>query len=69
VAALTTIAAAKVSFVSRGDKSGIDALEKRLWKAAGLDPVAAAGNRRPHARPSQTGRTVRRPGRRYQVDN
>jgi tungstate transport system substrate-binding protein len=40
VAALTTIAAAKVPFVSRGDKSGTDALEKRLWKAAGLDPVA-----------------------------
>ena len=39
VAALTTIAAAKVPFISRGDKSG-DALEKRLWKAAGLDPAA-----------------------------
>jgi tungstate transport system substrate-binding protein len=43
VAALTTIAAAKVPFVSRGDKSGTDALEKRLWKVAGLDP-AAVGN-------------------------
>ncbi|WP_158931725.1 substrate-binding domain-containing protein [Acidisphaera sp. S103] len=40
VAALTTIAAAKVPFVSRGDKSGTDALEKRLWKAAGLNPAA-----------------------------
>jgi tungstate transport system substrate-binding protein len=40
VAAMTTIAAAKVPFVSRGDKSGTDALEKRLWKAAGLDPAA-----------------------------
>ena len=40
VAALTTIAAAKAPFVSRGDKSGTDALEKRLWKAAGLDPAA-----------------------------
>jgi tungstate transport system substrate-binding protein len=39
VAALTRIAAAKVPFVSRGDKSGTDALEKRLWKAAGLDPA------------------------------
>jgi hypothetical protein len=26
--------------LARGDKSGTDALEKRLWKAAGLDPVA-----------------------------
>jgi tungstate transport system substrate-binding protein len=40
VAALTTIAAAKVPFVSRGDKSGTDALEKQLWTAAGLDPAA-----------------------------
>ena len=40
VTALTTIAAAKAPFVSRGDKSGTDALEKRLWKAAGLDPAA-----------------------------
>jgi tungstate transport system substrate-binding protein len=43
VAALKMIAAAKVPFVSRGDKSGTDALEKRLWKVAGLDPVAAGG--------------------------
>jgi tungstate transport system substrate-binding protein len=43
VAALTTIAAVKVPFVSRGDKSGTDALEKRLWKAAGLDPAAVGG--------------------------
>jgi len=43
VAALTAIASAKVPFVSRGDNSGTDALEKRLWKAAGLDPVAAGG--------------------------
>jgi tungstate transport system substrate-binding protein len=28
-------------FVSRGDKSGTDALEKRLWKAADLDPKKA----------------------------
>ena len=40
VAAFKTIAAAKAPFVSRGDKSGTDALEKRLWKAAGLDPAA-----------------------------
>jgi tungstate transport system substrate-binding protein len=37
------IAAAKAPFVSRGDKSGTDALEKRLWKAAGIDPVASGG--------------------------
>lgn len=43
VAALKMIAAAKVPFVSRGDNSGTDALEKRLWKAAGLDPTAARG--------------------------
>ena len=44
VAALKAIAAAKAPFVSRGDNSGTDALEKRLWKAAGLDPVAAKGS-------------------------
>jgi tungstate transport system substrate-binding protein len=40
VAALKMIAAAKIPFVSRGDNSGTDALEKRLWQAAGLNPVA-----------------------------
>jgi len=43
VAALRTIAEAKTPFVSRGDKSGTDALEKHLWKAAGLDPVSIGG--------------------------
>lgn len=38
--ALRAIAASKTLFVSRGDKSGTDAAEKRLWKAAGIDPVA-----------------------------
>jgi tungstate transport system substrate-binding protein len=38
VAALRAIDAAQVPFVSRGDKSGTDALEKRLWKLAGLQP-------------------------------
>ena len=38
VAALKTIAAAKAAFVSRGDRSGTNALELRLWKAAGIDP-------------------------------
>jgi tungstate transport system substrate-binding protein len=43
VAALTAIAAARASFVSRGDKSGTDALEKRLWRKANIDPVASGG--------------------------
>jgi tungstate transport system substrate-binding protein len=42
VAALKAIWMAQAPFVSRGDKSGTDALEKRLWKAADLD-VAKAG--------------------------
>jgi tungstate transport system substrate-binding protein len=40
-AALKKIAAAGAPFVSRGDKSGTHAAELRLWKIAGLDPVAA----------------------------
>ena len=36
--ALTTIADQKVPFISRGDDSGTDKLEKSLWKKAGLDP-------------------------------
>jgi tungstate transport system substrate-binding protein len=43
VVALKAIAAAGAPFVSRGDKSGTDALEHRLWRAAGLDPAKAAG--------------------------
>jgi tungstate transport system substrate-binding protein len=43
VAALTALAAARAPFVSRGDKSGTDALEKRLWRKAGIDPVARGG--------------------------
>jgi tungstate transport system substrate-binding protein len=39
VAAFTAIAAAGTPFVSRGDKSGTDALEKRLWRAAAIDPA------------------------------
>ncbi len=39
LAALRTIAANGTIFVSRGDKSGTDAAEKRLWKKAGIDPV------------------------------
>jgi tungstate transport system substrate-binding protein len=37
-AAMTAIAGAGAPFVSRGDKSGTNALELRLWKAAGIDP-------------------------------
>jgi tungstate transport system substrate-binding protein len=42
-AAFTGIADAAALFVSRGDKSGTNALELRLWKAAGIDPKAGAG--------------------------
>jgi tungstate transport system substrate-binding protein len=35
-AALKKIAAANVLFLSRGDNSGTNALEKKLWKATGL---------------------------------
>ena len=43
VTALNVIAAAKAAFVSRGDRSGTNALELRLWKAANIDPKAAGG--------------------------
>jgi tungstate transport system substrate-binding protein len=39
IAALKAIAARKAPFVSRGDKSGTNALELRLWKASGIDPA------------------------------
>ena len=35
---------AKAAFVSRGDRSGTNALELRLWKAAGIDPKSGAGS-------------------------
>lgn len=38
-AALRQIAAAQSPFVSRGDSSGTHAQERRLWAAAGIDPV------------------------------
>jgi tungstate transport system substrate-binding protein len=44
-AALKAIAAARAPFVSRGDKSGTDALEKRLWRAVGLKPSTADGDK------------------------
>jgi tungstate transport system substrate-binding protein len=43
VAALKSIASAQAPFVSRGDKSGTDALEHRLWRVAGIDPAKTAG--------------------------
>ena len=43
VAAFKAIAAAQTPFVSRGDKSGTNALEHRLWRAAATDPVEAGG--------------------------
>jgi tungstate transport system substrate-binding protein len=44
VAALKAIAAAKAPFVSRGDRSGTNALELRLWEAANIDPKATEEN-------------------------
>jgi len=43
VAAFTAIAKAGATFVSRGDRSGTNALELRLWKAAGIEPKSGAG--------------------------
>jgi tungstate transport system substrate-binding protein len=43
VEALKKIEAAKVPFVSRGDKSGTHAAELRLWKFAGIDLERAKG--------------------------
>lgn len=41
--ALRKIAAAKALFASRGDDSGTHKKEKRLWKAAGIDPSTGSG--------------------------
>src|SRR5262249_26926076 len=41
VAALRKIAALKARFVSRGDRSGTDAAEQRLWTETGVHPAAA----------------------------
>jgi len=43
VAAFAAIADAGAPFVSRGDKSGTDALEHRLWRMAEIDPVKSGG--------------------------
>ena len=42
-AALKKIADGKSLFASRGDNSGTHSKELALWKAAGVDPVAASG--------------------------
>jgi tungstate transport system substrate-binding protein len=39
VAAFHMIAETRAPFISRGDKSGTEALEKRLWRIAGIDPT------------------------------
>jgi tungstate transport system substrate-binding protein len=44
VAAFKAIAGTKSPFISRGDRSGTNALELRLWKAAGTDPKSGAGS-------------------------
>jgi tungstate transport system substrate-binding protein len=36
--AMTRIATAQTTFISRGDDSGTHALERRLWEAAGITP-------------------------------
>src|SRR5215469_1526223 len=41
VTALRKIATAKARFVSRGDMSGTDAEEQRLWAEAGVHPIIA----------------------------
>jgi tungstate transport system substrate-binding protein len=43
VAALTKIAEAEAPFASRGDDSGTNKAELRLWKEAGIDAQAASG--------------------------
>ncbi len=43
VAAFKKLAAAKAPFASRGDDSGTDKAEKRLWQAAEVDVKAASG--------------------------
>ena len=40
---MKAIASAQAPFVSRGDKSGTDALEHRLWRVAAIDPAKAGG--------------------------
>src|ERR1051326_2025180 len=43
VAAMRAIAAARAPFVSRGDRSGTQILELKLWRLAGITPPAPGG--------------------------
>ena len=43
VEAFKKIAAAKASFISRGDKSGTHVAELKHWKEAGIDPTTGKG--------------------------
>jgi tungstate transport system substrate-binding protein len=43
LAAFKTIAAKKAPFVSRGDRSGTNQAELKLWKEAGIDIATAKG--------------------------
>jgi tungstate transport system substrate-binding protein len=43
IKALIAIATVEAAFVSRGDKSGTNALELRLWKRTGIDPKTGDG--------------------------
>ena len=44
VAALKKIAEKKALFASRGDDSGTNKAENRMWKAAGIDPKQGSGS-------------------------
>jgi len=44
VAALNKIAGKQALFASRGDDSGTNKAENRMWKAAGIDPKQASGD-------------------------
>jgi tungstate transport system substrate-binding protein len=44
VAALRSIARLRLPFLSRGDESGTNVAEHKLWQAAGVNPKARSGN-------------------------
>jgi tungstate transport system substrate-binding protein len=44
LAALRAIARQRAAFLSRGDESGTHVAEQRLWRAAGIEPKARAGD-------------------------
>jgi tungstate transport system substrate-binding protein len=43
-AALRSIARQRLPFLSRGDESGTNVAEQKLWQAAGVNPKARSGN-------------------------